>query len=307
MKKSMLLVMAAVSVVSAIGVAAPLNKAQVPSGAKWVVHVDFDAFRVSQMGQLVKGEIEKVHQAKLNAMKELLGSDLSTDISGLTVYGPDANEANVVAMINGTFNRQKLLALLALNDAYGESEYNDQKLYFWRDDKKGKDQVGTFATDNLILISQTEDAVKGTLDVLAGRSAALAADKSTSLYGLTEGTQGAFVVAAADGLSDLVKDNEHAAVLQNSKMSVMIADEAQGQMRLFVQLEANSIEAAQQVEQMARGMLAFAMLQQEQHPELKPLLGACNLTRTDAKISFEFHYPSADLFAIAKQFAPKEM
>jgi hypothetical protein len=88
-------------------------------------------------------------------------------------------------------------------------------------------------------------------------------------------------------------------------MMIMIADEAQTQMRLFVQLEANSVEAAQQVEQISRGMLSFASLSRKT-PEIAPLLKACSLSRTDASLSFEFRYVSADLLALMKRFAPKE-
>ena len=259
------------------------------------------------MGQLLKAEIQKEHQAKIDGLKELLGSDLTADIYGLTVFGSDSDEANATALIHGRFDRQKLLALLALNSAYSESTHGDKTLYHWIDDKRGKDQVGAFAAENLIVISQREGVVKTALDIMGGKGESLAVNKNASLYALTEGTQGAIAVAAAEGLSELAKDNEHAAILHNSKMMIMIADEAQTQMRLFVQLEANSVEAAQQVEQIARGMLAFASLQQEKHPEIAPLLKACSLSRTDASLSFEFRYVSADLFALMKRFAPKEI
>lgn len=305
MKKFLLpLVAAAAVLLPATGFSAPLNKTQVSATAKWVFHVDFEAFHASQIGQLVKQEVKAQHQAKLDAMKQLLGSDLTADINGLTVFGPDANEANATALIYGTFNREKLLGLLVLNSAYAESTYGDQKLYHWQDDHHGKNQVGAFAANNLIIISQTEGSVKAALDVLAGQGVSLAANKGTPLYSLTEGTQGAFVVAAANGLSELTQDKNHAAILQNSKMIATFADETEGNLRLFVQLEANNAEAAQQVEQVARGMLAFASLQQQKHPELTPLIGACNLARTESQIKFEFRYPSEKLFELIKTFTP---
>jgi hypothetical protein len=74
---------------------------------------------------------------------------------------------------------------------------------------------------------------------------------------------------------------------------------------MFMQLEANNTQAAQQVEQVARGMLAFAALQQQKKPELAPLIGACNLSRTDSQIKFEFCYPSTKLFELLKSFTPR--
>ncbi len=300
----LLCVMVAGFLLSAVGFAGPLNKAQVPAGSQWVFHADYQAFTSSEMGQLVRQEIALHHQAKIDALKQLLGTDLLNDIYGLTVFGPDGNEANATVLIHGRFDRDKLLALLALNPAYGESLYGSSKLYHWQEEMRGKNQVGTFAADDLIVISQTEEAIQGVLDVLAGQGKSLAADRSASLGNLTEGIDGAFVAVAAVGLSELAGDNEQAAVLKNSRMLAILADESEGQMRLSVQLETNNAEAAQQVEQIARGMLAFASLQMQNKPELLSLLQGCSLTRTDAQIAFSFRYPSAALFALVKSFAP---
>lgn len=304
--KTNLLPLAAVVIVvmSAIGVAGPLNKTQVSAGAQWVFHADLETFSTSQMGQLVLGEVARHHQAKVNALKQLLGTDLMADLYGFTVFGPDGNEANAVAIIHGKFDRSKLLALLALNPAYAESAYGATTLYHWQEEMRGKKQVGTFAADDLIVIGQTEATVKTALDVLDGRGTSLAANRTGALWGLTEGLDGAILSVAAVGLSELTGDNEHAAVLKNSRMLAIIADEAEGDMQLFVQLEANSVEAAQQVEQVARGMLAFASLQVQNQPALLPLIQACHLTRTDAQIALSFRYSSAALFGLAKSHVP---
>lgn len=304
--KTSVLPLAAVgmAVLSAVGFCGPLNKRQVPAGAKWVVHIDHEAFSAARLGQLVNEDIALHHQAKIDALTQLLGSDLTRDIYSLTVFGPDGDEANAAALVHGRFDRQKLLSLLALNPAYAESAYGDLTLYHWQEEMRGKQQAGAFAAEDMIVISQTEEAVKGALDVLAGRGASLASDKDAALRSLTEGTQGAFVTAAATGLSELTGDNDHAAVLKNSRIFTVLADEVDGQMRLFVQLEADSVESAVQIEQVARGMVAFASLQMQKMPEAAAMLQAISLTRTESQIVFSFQYPSAELYALIQFFSP---
>lgn len=305
MKKCLVFLMA--SLVSAGLFAAPLNLAAVPADAKWAFHVDFESFSASQFGQLVTAEILRQHQPKVDALKQLLGSDLTHDIHSLTVFGPDADEANAVALIQGQFDREKLLSLLVINPAYRESEYEGAALYHWKDEQRGKDQVGTFAAENLIVISQSAERVRTMLDVLAGQKASLAAQSDSALGALLEGTEGVFVAAAATDLSSLTGGHDHAAVLQNSRMMSVIVNEIEGDMCAFVQLEAKHVEAARQVEQVVRGMLAFAALQVQHLPELAPLVQACGVTRTDSSLAFEFRYPSAKLFALMRQHAPKEI
>lgn len=301
MKNVALLIMAAA--LSAALCAAPLQKEHVPADTKWVFHIDFEAFGASQFGQQVVGELRTQLQPKIDSAKHFLGSDPTRDIHSLTVFGPDADETNAVAMIRGQFDQNKLLALLALNPAYSESIYKEKMLYHWQDEKRNVNQVGAFAADNLIVISQSIDAVQGALDAIAGEKLSLNDQTDAPLWSLTEGTQGAFLVAAADELQTLTQGQDHAAVLRNSRMMTLVADEADGNLRLSIHLEANNVEAAVKVEQVVRGMMAFAALQAQYIPELEPLLQAGNLTRTDALLAFQCHYPSDKLFALILQHA----
>jgi hypothetical protein len=305
MKKSVLPLLAAViAVLAAPAWCAPLEKSHVPADAKWIAHVDFEAFWAGGIGQWAAAEFGPQVQPKLDAMRRLLGSDLSRDIRGLTLFGPDSVEQNAVALIYGKFDRQRLLDLLAGNEAYAESQHGKQMIYQWRDDFRKKEQSGAFAADNLIVISQSKSGVASVLDVMGKQAAPLAEDRAARLWSLTEGTQGAFMIAAADDVASLAKGQEHATILQNSKMLTFIADEKDGQTRLFLLLEANDIEAAQQVEMFARGMLAFAMLKQKDHPELAPVIMAATLTRNDERLSFDFSYPTANLLTLFEKFKP---
>ena len=206
MKKTVFTLLLAVVVFSASLSAAPLNQTQVPSQAKWLMHVDFQAFANSQMGQMVIQSITPRDQKKIDAFTNLLGSDISKDFYGLTVYGPDAKEENAVAMFNGKFDRKKLISILILNKKYSEVQYSGRKLHHWLDEKDGKNKVGVFAADDLIVISQSEPAVQAALDMLDGNSDSLASENNAPLASLVQAPEGAMLIVAADGLAELNKD-----------------------------------------------------------------------------------------------------
>jgi len=298
-------ILALVLAISAACWAAPMNNSFIPATTKWIFHIDLEAFSSTAIGQHILTEIRQQHKQKLEAATRLFGSDLTQDITGLTLFGPDEAEANAVAMISGRFDQPKLLALLAASPDYGSRSYGEHTLYQWKDARRNKNQVGVFAADDLIVISQTEKAVTDVLDVMAGRQASLASAPKSNLSLLTEGAQGAFFVAAADELAALTQNAHHAAMLQNSRTMTLIADEKEEQTRLYILLEAQSLEAAQQVEQVARGMLAFAMLQQK-NPDLVKLAASCSITRTDDRVAFEFTHPSAGLLDMLKTIAPRQ-
>ncbi|MHC4689459.1 MAG: hypothetical protein ACYS5F_07430 [Planctomycetota bacterium] len=149
MKNITLMMLCAVFMLSGSSLAAPLNHMHIPAEAKWLIHADFEAFKNTQMWQLMSQNISAEDQEKIDAITYIFGSDPTKDIYGITLYGENSEEENAVVMIYGRFDKEKLLGLLAQNEAYVESEYNGRKLYHWFDDDDNKMKVGMFADCNL--------------------------------------------------------------------------------------------------------------------------------------------------------------
>jgi len=306
MKKTVLMLLSAVLILSSPGWAKPLNPRQVPAEAKWLVHVDFNMFAESETWDLISQEISDKNQKKIDAITTLFGSDPTKDLFGVTLFGSDANEENAVAIINGRFNRKKLLALLALNEAYAETEYNGQILYHWVDERDNKAKVGIFATESLIVISQSEPPVQSMVDLLAGKADSLANQPTAPFSALTKTPQGAIMVMAAGGLTQLRRDDKQNVFLQNSKTIVVFAGEKQGEMFLNANLTTDTPEAAMQIEQALIGMKAFVAMNHAEQPEMISLLQAIILKRNENQLSLTAKYPAAKLLDIFKEkFQPK--
>lgn len=303
MKKALFFVLMAILTVSGLAPAEALQKDQVRGDAKWLFHANFDALRSSELGKLVQNDIQTKYQDKIDALAQLLGSDLTQDLHGVTLYGTRTGEENASALFNGNFDKDKLLSLLVLNPAYSKSEYEGTTIHHWIDEKKQKEQYGAFAADNLIVIAQTPEAVIDVLDVRSGKIPSLAQQKDSTLYSLCQGRDNAIAIAAAEGLSDLAGDNEQAAVLKNSSLFMALAAEDAGNMKLDVHLEAESEESAMQIEQVVRGMLAFVSLQSQQNPDLGKLLAAIVLTRDKNALDCKFAYSSKALYDMIQAHA----
>ncbi|MHC5083513.1 MAG: hypothetical protein ACYTET_06195 [Planctomycetota bacterium] len=307
MKKTGWALLAVFVLISSFSVAAPLNYKHVSGQARWAFHVDFEAFRGSEMGQLVQTSMQETYQDKINAMAQLLGTDLTQDLNGITVYGQTGSHENAAALFDGTFDQNKLLSLLVLNGAYSKSIYNDHTLHHWVDESRQRNQVGTFATDSLIIIAETEDSVKGALDVLSGKQKTLADENQTLLERLNKAPDQAIMVMAAEGLSELTNGNPHAAVLKNSDVMAAVIAEENGNMKLQVDLEAETPEAAVQIEQVLLGMKAFMMLGSEQYPQLPEVLSQAVLVRDEKQLSLAIQYPSIKLFELFQSLEPADV
>ena len=297
MKKVLITLLLAVSTMS---LATPINRLYIPSNSKWLFHVDFDAFRDSKMGSLIEQEITAAHQKKIEGLATLLGTDLTQDLYGFTLCGPNADDTKAAALIYAKYDKEKLLALLGMNEKYAESSYQEQTIYHWFDEKQSRDQVGAFATEELIVISQSKDTVTAMLDLIKEPSKSIANAQNNALTGLSEAPEGAIMIAAADGLSELTEDKDHAAILKNSKLMAVIIGENNGNMKLNIDLIAENAEAATKIEQVVRGMQAFMTLSNTQQPEINSLIQATTLQRNDNQLALTFQYPSAKLFEMIK-------
>ncbi len=299
MKKVLFILLLSVSVSS---FAAGIDKTHVSAKASWLVHIDFDAVRDSEMAALLRQEMTDQQQKQIEGLATLLGTDLMEDLNGATLFGPSAAEEEAVLLVYAKYDKTKLLALLGMNEGYSESSYAGKTIYHWVDEKHQRDQVGAFATDGMIVLSQTQDAVTAVLDLLAGEQGrSLASAEDNPLAGLCQSSGSVMVMAVADGLMELTQQNEHAAILQNSKMAAAIMSEKDGTLKLNVDLIAEDAEAATKIEQVVLGMRAFLTLSQKQNPEVAPLLGATTLQRVENQLTLTFQYPSAKLFEIIKK------
>jgi hypothetical protein len=298
MKKVLFLLPFAALLISGIALGTPLQKENVLADAQWLLHLDFDAFRSSQFGQLVRSDIQPQYQEKIDALTELLGSDLTRDLYDVTIYGTGPGEENATILFRGSYDKDKLLALLVLNGAYSKSEYEGTTLHHWMDDKRNKEQYGAFAAQDLIVIGQTEEAVIDALDLIAGRRQSLAAQTDSALYKLCRASGDPIFMAAATELSQLAGDDEQAAILKNSTLIAMLAAEKDGNLTATLHLETKDEQAAIQVEQIARGLLAFAAMQNTQ--KNGKLIQSVVLTRDKNALDCTFSYPSIDLFEMIK-------
>ena len=307
MKKTAFYISATVLLASALSAAAPIDYTHVSADAQWVFHADLEAFRSSVMGTLVRTQLEGAYREKISSLEQLLGSDLTEDLDAITLYGQPDTQASAAALFYGTFNKEKLLSLATLNEAYSKTVYSGHTLHHWYDKANQRNQVGTFATDNLIIIAQTKESVIDALDVLSGKQKALTNQNLTLSKKLSKTPDKAIVVIAAEGLSDLTNGNPNAAVLKNSESMTATIIENKGHMTLQVDLEAEAADGAANIEQVLLGMKALMMLENKEHPQVPEMFSQTIIVRNEKKVRLQMRYPSAKLFELLQSLKPGDI
>jgi hypothetical protein len=269
--------------------AGTLQQNMLPADTRWVMHLDMEQFTSTQLFQLVRQDDRLGMQEPFREVQEELNIDPYTDLYGLTLFGTTGDESGTVICVQGNFDRKALLDRLDEHKDYLELAHGQHTLYKW----DGK-QCAAFAGSNLIYFGQSEESLRKALDVLDGFAASLV--ESDQLAWLNQVPANAFAVAAVDNMTEMVKVHESATILKQTRMAAFLAQEQDDNLTLKVRLDTETPEAAVQIEQIARGLLAMAQLNLTKHPEAAPILQALQIRVKGQTVNMEWTYPSAEIY-----------
>ncbi len=282
--------------------ALPLQTDRVGAGARWVAHVDVDKLKTTQCGRYLLDQLGKDEpNRKLLAFQAMFNFDPRKDVSSVTLYGSDNRPENTVTLVKGTFDTQRLETLVRAGEGYEESKYGAHVVHSWIDRKHGDRRIfASIMADGTVVLAG-ETSLGQALDVLDGKAPKAVA---ATFPGLTSDRQTAIFIASAD-LSGMTNVNPRAAVLSQASTAYLALTESGDQIQADIGLGAKTVEAATQIESVARGLVAMATLGQDQRPELAKLAGATTIVRTGLQVAVALRYPAADLIAGFQQMAQR--
>ena len=89
----------------------------VPESAKWVLHVDMDALRTTEVWKLIDSEIAKNGQVdiKLGEIEQFTGISSPRGCTTSSIFGLGFSEENVVIVIGGAMDQGRLIGFLQLD------------------------------------------------------------------------------------------------------------------------------------------------------------------------------------------------
>ena len=291
MKKLLMVLAVIILLVEAPGLAGPIKLEQVSGGASWVVHANQQQFKKTQTGRLIRNELVNLGlEEGLTNFAMIFSFHPLDDVRDVTLYGTGKDRQKAVVLIDGFFDKERILSVVSMNPEYKETKYGDIVLHQWLDenqkDPNNKMMYGCFYKDDLIVISAGMDAVKQEVDVLKG-SAKNAANGIFNQAALN--TEGAFFQAAGKRVGEMVdgEDPQAAALKQSDQLGLAIG-ENDGRFYIDVGLIAKSEEAAQAITQMLEGIIAFVSLPNEQQPLLAELAKKIKVSCEQSKVQALF-------------------
>jgi len=282
--------------------AEPLDRQQVAADAKWLAHIDLDAVENSDVARKIRDAWLRDDAVKghIRNLKWITGVDLARDVRSVTFYGQRLVKDTGVVMLHAKVDQKRLLKHLRNKADYQTDRYGDYTLHRWTEKKgaKGEHSVtGCFYAPALLVFGRDATEVKTALDVVNGKSPALA--DSDSPLGV-DAPQGAIFVASLTGLAEAELPFK-SPVVNKSKLLSITVGEHQGEVYGVVKFVAESEKVAEQLKAVVEGLRAMAILQHGKNEEAKGILQALSVSTSGQTVTAQWRGAAEDVWKLIEK------
>jgi hypothetical protein len=150
--------------------AGAVNAKHIAADARWYLHLDVEAAKETVLYNTVLDAIKATYplEETVTQLKQFIGVNPLTDISGITVYNTSFEKDVAAVIIYATVDQNLLTNALSQNRDYKEVAYGQHTLLFWTDNNDGKQKTGCFYGPGVVVMADKEATLKMAVDVLDG-------------------------------------------------------------------------------------------------------------------------------------------
>lgn len=304
---------AAVMAATAFLTAGPLPKESVPAQTKWLLHLDLEKMRTTQVGQYFEKENLGPKLAKAKAgLKQFLDFDLEWEkITSITLFGagfnpkPDAEAALLLKADNkvAAAFEASLLKQVEKGKASGgpitQEAQGAMNTY-----AMNHDVFIAIHQDGRVLLSKSHTALAKAIETATNKAANMTS--SASFAGYPDKPDNFFLIALAEGFSNNTHLPPNAKILQSADGCRAVLNETPGKLGLCLTLKAQNDEACQQMQQVAQGLIALSTLSQTENKDLLLLTQAASISTNNRMVTVSTELPVSRVLEKLGEAARKE-
>jgi hypothetical protein len=274
--------------------AKPLDLSKVSRDANWLMHMDFDAMRSSEIGSFMRESMEKIPDAvdRMDQIKDKYGFDLD-GLSFLTMSGTGERHKGI-AIMKGGLDLDTLIDFVKSKDSIEVSRIGKQKVY---SSTKGRHPMAFAPVKKGVIVGGPDaDYVSEGIMLAKGKSASY--DGHSILQAITESIDNPGLILFAD-VKGATKTNEldqrAMVMVEKVKAGGMAIGESEGLIQVIAVIETTSEETSKQVEAMIRGGMAMVDMRKAQDKRLERFIQGHSIKREGKMIWMEMKLSSEEI------------
>lgn len=283
--------------------AAPLDLKHVPATAKWLAHVDVDALRSSTVVQKMWKKTVETHkqaEAHLGMVNAFLGTDLRSDLHGMTFFGNEIGKHTGTLIVHARLDQKRLTGMAQAVPGHTVVKYGEYEIFSCVHKHRNHSHTvaATFLKSDRLVLSSSVEELQAALDVLDGKSASIR--EEAPLAGrIPPGTSVLFRiagVAAADCPC-------HCAIVKKTDSFRLVMGEENGQSFFRTRTVTTDKEVTNQLKDVVEGGRAMALLHCGDDEQGQRLVKPLTVKVEDKTLTVLWKAPATDVWEMIEKQA----
>lgn len=281
---------------------AALNPKVVSADARWLIHLDFNLLRESDIGRELLASVAKRQTAKTGDNVQVDFQKVLATVGKATAYGANfahnPQEIDGTLVLEGTADLRKIAegyiaqAMLSTPDQVTEVKDLPFETY-----SIGNDVFVGFPKEPIILVSKVKSQLARAHDLHRGKGSSMANAPSSPLRELIPPSRDAFLVAASVVPPETMsaEGGPQARLLKMANSASLSMGERDQLTFANIKLIANSGDTADKLQKIVQGLAAMASLTQSSNKDLEEFIKSVAVERQDNAVLLKLSYSSERL------------
>ena len=265
-----------------------LDPNKVSSTSNWIMHMDFDSMRESEIGTFVEEIYNKIPrvQEKLDWVNDKYGIDLQK-ISSFTMFG-SGEKHKAIGIMEGGVNSENVAKFADSQDFISKNKIGKHEVYSVN---KGRHPMAYASLKKgKLIVGPDSNYVAEGIALARGKAKGYDGHPILSKISQVSANPGFLVFADLNGVSEDVDIDHHAKL--NKMTEVMNAfgmsiNEHLGCLKISGIIEAKSEESSQQIENMIRGGYAMMKMSLPNDQKIDSMIRGFSIKRNDSTLLIE--------------------
>lgn len=279
-----------------------LDPKLVSAEARWLIHLDLNLLRESNLGRELLASAAKRQTAKTGADVQVDFQKVFATVGKATAYGANfahnPEEIDGTLVLEGTADLRKIAegyiaqAMLSTPDQYTEVKDLPFEAY-----SIGNDVFVGFPKEPIILVSKVKSQLARAYDLHRGKGSSMANAPSSPLRELIPPSRDAFLVAASVVPPETMpaEGGPQARLLKMANSASLSMGERDQLTFANIKLIANSGDTADKLQKIVQGLAAMASLAQSSNKDIEEFIKSVTVEREDNAVLLKLSYSSERL------------
>ena len=263
-----------------------LDLGKVSDCSNWIMHMDFESMRSSEIGSFLEDSLEKIPEMeeKMRGLQKKFGVDLM-GVSNLTLFGTGEKHKGI-GILEGGVNASIVTEVTRTREYIQESKVGKKTIF--STDKGRRPMAFSVLKKGKIVFGPDRDYVSEGIQLANGKGSGSSGHPILESLNELLDNPGLVFFANMKGAKEVAELDQWASLMTDKIDSCgMVIGGQDGGLTIIGLIETNSIESSEPMENMIRGGLAMMDMKVKKDERMKEFLEGYKVTREGKIIRVE--------------------